>query len=107
MAKQHTLDRFWVGLVAGIVGMFCGSALLGMAWVQTNGTSMQYFFEEIVLDSQFYRDSVLTAGALFNLVLCWLANRKGWERAGQGLLAVVLPTVPLIAYFQMSGGTAW
>ena len=93
--------------MAGIVGMFCGSALLGMAWVQTNGTSMQYFFEEIVLDSQFYRDSVLTAGALFNLVLCWLANRQGWERAGQGLLAVVLPTVPLIAYFQMSGGTAW
>ena len=68
--------------------------------MSANGTSLGYFYQEIVLDSNFYRDSVLTASTLFNLVLCWIANRRGWERMGQGLLAVVLPTVPLIVYFQ-------
>lgn len=107
MTERHALDSFWVGLLVGVVGMACGCALLGLAWVLANGTSLGYFYEEIVWDSHFYRDSVLTSGTLFNLVLCWIANRQGWERMGQGLLAVVLPTVPLIVYFQMSSGTGW
>lgn len=102
MTDRHVLDSFWVGLLAGVVGMACGCTLLGLTWVSANGTSLEYFYQEIVLDSNFYRDSVLTSGTLFNLVLCWVANRKG-----QGLLAVVLPTVPLIVYFQMSAGTGW
>ena len=107
MTERHALDSFWVGLLAGVVGMACGCTLLGLAWVSANGTSLSYFYQEIVLDSNFYRDSVLTSGTLFNLVLCWVANRRGWERMGQGLLAVVLPMVPLIVYFQMSSGTGW
>ena len=54
-----------------------------------------------------YRDSILTASTLFNVLLFWLANRMDWERMAQGLLAVILTTVPVIVYLQATAGTSW
>ena len=62
---------------------------------------------EIVLSSLLYRDSILTASTLFNVILFWGANRLGWERMAQGLLAVILITVPFIVYLQATAGTSW
>ena len=106
MTERHVLNSFGSACLPVWLA-WPAATLLGLTWVSANGTSLGYFYQEIVLDSNFYRDSVLTSGTLFNLVLCWIANRRGWERMGQGLLAVVLPTVPLIVYFQMSSGTGW
>ena len=55
MTERHAFDSFWVGLLAGVVGMACGCTLLGLTWVAANGTSLGYFYQEIVLDSNFYR----------------------------------------------------
>ena len=100
-------DRFWVGLLAGLAGTAMGGVLLGFWWGWANGSSFDYFYEDVVLGSLLYRDSILTASTLFNVVLFWLANRLEWERVAQGLLAVILLTVPLIVYFQASAGTSW
>ena len=54
-----------------------------------------------------YRDSILTASTLFNVLLFWLANRMDWERMAQGLLAVILTMVPVIVYLQATAGTSW
>jgi len=102
---SHQADRFWVGLLAGIVGTLLGGILLGFWWAWANGSSFSYFYNEVVLSSLLYRDSILTASTLFNVVLFWGANRLGWERFAQGLLAVILVTVPFIVYFQSSAGT--
>lgn len=94
-----------MGLLAGIVGTILGGVLLGFWWAWANGSSFSYFYNEVVLSSLLYRDSILTASTLFNVVLFWAANRLGWERFAQGLLAVILVTVPFIVYFQSSAGT--
>ena len=59
------------------------------------------------MSSLLYRDSILTASTLFNVVLFWGANRLGWERVAQGLLSVILITVPFIVYLQATAGTSW
>ena len=100
-------DRFWVGLLAGVLGTFFGGVLLGLYWGWANGSSFLYFHEEIVLGSLLYRDSILTASTLFNVILFWGANRLEWERLAQGLLAVILITVPFVVYFQATAGTSW
>ena len=102
---RHVADRFWVGLVAGLIGTCCGGLLLGVWWSMANGSTVAYFYDEVVLGSMLYRDSILTASTLLNVVLFWVANRMGWERIAQGLLGVILITVPFIVYFQSTAGT--
>ena len=104
---RHVADRFWVGLVAGLIGTCCGGLLLGVWWSMANGSTVAYFYDEVVLGSMLYRDSILTASTLFNVLLFWLANRMDWERMAQGLLAVILTTVPVIVYLQATAGTSW
>lgn len=107
MTDRHPADHLWVGLLAGIFGTLCGGVLLGFWWGWANGSSFRYFYEEIVLRSLLYRDSILTASTLFNVLLFWGANRLGWERVAQGLLAIILLTVPFIVYLQATAGTSW
>jgi len=87
------------------VGTALGGVLLGFWSAWANGSTFDYFCRDVVLGSLLYRDSILTASTLFNVVLFWVANRLGWERFAQGLLAVILVTVPFIVYFQANAGT--
>ena len=103
--ERHAADRFGWGVLGGLLGTVLGGILLGFWWAWANGSSFSYFYNEVVLSSLLYRDSILTASTLFNVVLFWVANRLGWERFAQGLLAVILVTVPFIVYFQASAGT--
>ena len=98
-------DHFATGLAAGIVGTLLGGLLLGQWWAWANHTTFQDFWKTVVLGSTLYRDSILTASTLLNVVLFWLANRMDWERIAQGILAIILLTVPLIIYLQSSAGT--
>ena len=98
-------DHFATGLAAGILGTLLGGLLLGQWCAWANHTTFEDFWKTVVLGSTLYRDSILTASTLLNVVLFWLANRMDWERIAQGILAVILLTVPLIIYFQSSAGT--
>jgi hypothetical protein len=104
-AERAKFDTLPVGLLAGVLGTALGGLLLGQWWAWANGTSFQDFYKTVVLGSQIYRDSILTASTLLNVVLFWVANRMGWERIAQGLLGVILITVPFIVYFQSTAGT--
>ena len=106
-ADRAKFDTLPVGLAAGVVGTALGGLLLGQWWAWTNGTTFHDFYKTVVLGSQIYRDSILTASTLFNVLLFWLANRMDWERMAQGLLAVILTTVPVIVYLQATAGTSW
>jgi hypothetical protein len=103
--ERHAADRFGWGVLGGLVGTALGGVLLGFWWAWANGSSFDYFYRDVVLGSLLYRDSILTASTLFNVVLFWVANRLEWERFAQGLLAVILVTVPFIVYFQANAGT--
>ena len=98
-------NHFGLGLALGVAGTLAGGVFFGLWWSWVNGSTFGYFYEVVVLGSALYRDSLLTAATLFNVILFYLANRAGADRVAMGLLAVILLTVPLIVYFQASAGT--
>lgn len=90
--------------MTGLAGILLGGLLFGQWWAWENGSTFSYFYRQIVLETQFYRDSILTASTLFNVLLFWAADRLGWLKVARGILAVILLTVPFIVYFQSTAG---
>ena len=75
-------DRFWVGLLAGLAGTAMGGVLLGFWWGWANGSSFDYFYEEVVLGSLLYRDSIDDAlGFLHSRDLARLALKEQLNKA--------------------------
>ena len=98
------LDSIQAGLAAGVVGTFLGWGLFGLWWAVANDSTFQYFYRYVWIGGQLYRDSILTASVLLNVVLFYLANRWNMERFAQGLLGIILIAVPLIVYYQAKAG---
>ena len=98
------LDSIQAGLVAGVAGTVLGWGLLGLWWALANDSTFEYFYHHVWIGSQLYRDSILTASVLLNVVLFYLANRWNMERFAQGLLGIILIAVPLIVYYQAKAG---
>ena len=90
-AERAKFDTLPVGLAAGVVGTALGGLLLGQWWAWANGTTFQDFYKTVVLGSQIYRDSILTASTLLNVVLFWVAAALAVEAllAGRHVDALV------------------
>lgn len=101
---KSRLDSVQAGLVAGVAGTVLGWGLLGLWWAVANDSTFEYFYRHVWIGSQLYRDSILTASVLLNVVLFYLANRWDMERFAQGLLGIILIAVPLIVYYQAKAG---
>lgn len=100
----HRMDKIHYGLIAGAVGMVLGWFLLGLWWAVANDSTFDYFYQSVWLGSQLYRDSILTASILLNVVFFYIANRLDMERFAQGLLGMILVTVPFIVFYQAKAG---
>lgn len=98
-------NRLWVGMLLGVAGTFAGGLMLGTWWALSNGTTLDYFYNVVFRGSLLYRDSILTAATLLNVLLFWVANRRDHDRLAMGLLGIILLTVPVIVYFQFVAGT--
>lgn len=96
------VDNVWVGLLAGGIGTLIGFLIMTIWWSWANGTSMNYFVQEVFIASSLYKDSILTVSVLFNVGLFWLSLRWELEQFAKGLLAVILVSVPLIIWLQMA-----
>jgi len=98
------LDSIITGVLTGLVGTAVGFLLLGVFWAMSNGTTLEYFINEIALKSELYKDSMLTISTLFNVGIFYLALRKELWNFCRGILGVILISVPLIIWFQMKAG---
>jgi hypothetical protein len=96
---KHRLDSTPVGMIAGVLGMVTGFFILAFVWSLMNKMSVGYFIDEIFIESDLFKDKIITVSVLFNVVVFWLANRAEWYRFNRGVLAVVLLAVPVIIYF--------
>lgn len=95
------LDHARYGLIAGGFGTIMGFAIMTAWWSWANGTTFNYFVQEVFIASSLYKDSILTVSVLFNVGLFWLSLRWEMERFAKGLLAVIFVSVPLIIWLQM------
>jgi hypothetical protein len=64
---------------------------------------MEYFVQDVFLDSALYKDSILTISVLFNVGLFWICLRFDLEKLAKGILAVIFVSVPLIIWHQTAG----
>jgi hypothetical protein len=98
--EMNKIDHPVVGLITGILGTAVGFAIMTIWWSTANGTRMEYFVQDVFLESNLYKDSILTISVLFNVGLFWLSLRFNLEKLAKGILAVIFVSVPLIIYFQ-------
>ena len=77
-----------------------GFAAMTVWWSWSNGTSFDYFIQDVFMGSALYKDSILTISVLFNVGVFWMALRADWDRFARGVLGVIFITVPLIIWLQ-------
>lgn len=97
------LDNPIIGIIAGLLGTAAGFCIMTIWWSQANGTSMEYFVQDVFLGSALYKDSILTISVLFNVGLFWICLRFDLEKLAKGILAVIFVSVPLIIWYQAAG----
>ena len=98
--STHRLDHSGFGFAAGLLGTGIGFIAMTVWWSWANGTSFDYFIQDVFMGSALYKDSILTISVLFNVGVFWLALRKDWDRFARGILGVIFITVPLIIWLQ-------
>tara|TARA_B100000768_G_C11282909_1_gene379781 strand:- start:2968 stop:3285 length:318 start_codon:yes stop_codon:yes gene_type:complete len=98
--EVNQLDHPIVGIGAGILGTIAGFAAMTVWWSLANGTSMDYFIQDVFLGSNLYKDSILTISVLFNVGLFWVCLQLNLEKLAKGILAVIFISVPLIIWYQ-------
>ena len=98
--SANRLDHTGFGFVTGLLGTGIGFAAMTVWWSWANGTSFDYFIQDVFMGSALYKDSILTISVLFNVGVFWIALRADWDRFARGVLGVIFITVPLIIWLQ-------
>jgi hypothetical protein len=98
--EMKKIDHPLVGVLAGTLGTLAGFITMTLWWSWANGTSMDYFIQDVFLDSNLYKDSILTISVLFNVGLFWVCLRFNLEKLAKGILAIIFISVPLIIWYQ-------
>ena len=57
--EMNKIDHPVVGLITGILGTAVGLAIMTIWWSTANGTRMEYFVQDVFLESNLYKDSIL------------------------------------------------
>jgi hypothetical protein len=98
--SNRRIDHAGFGFAAGLLGTGIGFAAMTVWWSWANGTSFDYFIQDVFIGSALYKDSILTISVLFNVGVFWLALRANLDRFAHGILGVIFITVPLIIWLQ-------
>lgn len=96
--KKMKADNLALGVVLGLLGTVAGFFIFATYWSMVNNTSIGYFVENIFLGSPLFRDKIVTISVLFNVMIFYLAMRAKLYKISQGILLVILLSVPLIIY---------
>ena len=97
--KKHKFDKLYLGLIAGVLGALVGFFIFAMVWILANDRSMNYFINEVFLNSELFKSRIISVSILFDVLLFFLVIRKEWYNFAKGILAVVIVSVPLALYF--------
>lgn len=94
------MNSVWVGVLFGLIGTLIGFAVMTVWWSLANGTTFEYFINDVFIESALYKDSILTISVLFNVAVFWVALQKDWVSFAKGVLSVIFISVPFIIWYQ-------
>ncbi|MDA0882977.1 MAG: hypothetical protein NWQ53_04535 [Flavobacteriales bacterium] len=97
--EKHKFDKLYFGLITGVLGALVGFFIFATGWILANDRSMNYFINEVFLNSELFKSRIISVSILFDVLLFFLVIRKEWYNFAKGILAVVIVSVPLALYF--------
>lgn len=96
---QEKFDKFWIGLIVGVVGALVGFAAFGFFWSIANDTTFKYFYKDVFIGTTFFTDKIVTISVLMDVLLFFLFMRYNWYNMCKGILAIVILAVPVAVYY--------
>lgn len=100
---KKKLDKIWVGIVFGLLGVVVGFFVFGLYWVTANDSTMGYFVETVFLSTDFFQHKIVTVSVLFDVLLFFIFMQMKYYNFCKGLLGVVIVSVPIVALLSMKG----
>ncbi|MFN6380644.1 MAG: hypothetical protein ACK4WD_15300 [Flavobacteriales bacterium] len=99
LLSKYKLDKFWIGIIVGIVGAIVGFLIFGFFWAMANEVTFSYFFNDVFLGTRFFTDKIVTVSILLDVLLFFIFMRLNWLNMCKGILGVVILAVPVAIYF--------
>jgi ABC-type lipoprotein release transport system permease subunit len=96
---QQKFDKFWIGLIVGVLGALIGFSAFGFFWAIANDTTFKYFYKDVFIGTTFFTDKIVTISVLMDVLLFFLFMRYNWYNMCKGILAVVILAVPVAVYY--------
>jgi hypothetical protein len=94
---KSKLDKIWVGIVIGLLGVVVGFFVFGFYWITANSSTMGYFIDTVFLGTGFFQDKIVTVSVLFDVILFFVFMQMKYYNLCKGLLGVVIVAVPVVA----------
>lgn len=96
---KNKFDRFIVGFILGLIGIIAGFLVFGFFWKLANGTTMDYFVNEVFLGTGFYQSKIITVSVLMDVLLFFIFMQFNWLKLCKGLLGVIILSVIAVIYY--------
>lgn len=96
---KNKLNKLWIGVISGILGAIIGFYVFAFGWSFVNDRAVSYFINDVFLNSDLFKDKIVTVSILFDVLLFFLAIRWNMINFAKGVLGVVITSLPIIIYF--------
>ena len=93
----YKLNKLWVGLIAGLTGPVFG--FIAFYLIAASDRSFMGFVKMISNNSSTH-SGIISICLIFNLVFFYIALRKDFYRAAQGVIMATFLYAPFVVYFQ-------
>lgn len=96
--KKQIIDKFWVGIVTGLLGAVVGFLLFGYGFAWKNDMTFSAFLEDVFFGVSDFQSRIVTFSMLIDVVLFFIFIRKNYQEFCKGLLAVLVISVIVVAW---------
>ncbi len=94
---NYKFNKLWVGLIAGLVGPLFG--FIAFYAIAASHLTFSGFVKMIVNNSSAH-SGIISVCLIFNLVFFYIALRKDFYRAAQGVIMATFLYAPFVVYFK-------
>ena len=94
---RSSLNKLWVGLVAGLIGPVFGSLSFYAIFF---GDKKIVEFAQMIIKTSSTHAGLLSVSLIFNLVFFFISIRLNWINAVRGVITAMFIYAPVIIYFK-------
>lgn len=96
--NKTSVDKVWIGVIAGIFGALLGFVIFGIGFSLKNGISFSSYISDIFFGISDFQSRIVTFSMLIDVVLFFIFIRMNYQEFCKGLLAVLVLSVMAVAW---------